>query len=74
MKDSAPIIAYFTKDTASFAILQEDIKWFNENFKQPLFKYFLKLTDNFLQKPDKNFKEIKPENDDDHDRCVLRES
>lgn len=32
----APIVAYFIKNTARHEILNNDIKWFNEDFKQPL--------------------------------------
>jgi len=51
VKDVTPIIAYFIKETGACEILAENIKWFNENFRIPLYEYALTRLE---QKPQGN--------------------
>ena len=67
VKDLAPIIAYFIKETATCEILVENVKWFNENFRNPLHKHALITHDAILEKLKGNIEEIKPEKDEDND-------
>lgn len=72
VKDMAPIIAYFIKETATYEILAENVKWFNESFREPLHKHSLIIHDALLEKLKENIKEVKPEKDEDNDWRIGR--
>jgi predicted ABC-type ATPase len=71
IKDEAPIIAYFIKDTGAYAVLKEDLQWFNANFREPLYKLALKQAAN-LEKQKNDIKEIEPDNEEGNDWRIGR--